>query len=102
MNMDGAKEKVEIHLLCSFFHLLLFLCLLLYALSKDSVLEKSLVDHEICNYAFSFPNLSELFCCSVHKCFSELVFPETSSLETLSTVLGSSMGIGLQSEGWSS
>lgn len=102
MNLDGAREKVKIKLPCSFFHFLLFLCLLLCALSKDPVLEKGLADHRICNYAFSFPKLSEFFCCSIHNCLSELVFPEALSLETLNTILGSSVGNGLQSEGWSS
>lgn len=102
MHLRGAKEKkVQIHFPCSFFNLL-FLCLLFYAWSRESVLEKGLADYKIWNHAFSFPKSSELFCCSIHNCFCELVFPENLSLETLRTVLVGSMGIELQSEGWSS
>lgn len=56
---------------------------------------------EICNFAFSFPKLSVLFCFWEHRSFNELGFPESSPPETLSTVLDSSVGIGQCSGGWS-
>lgn len=103
MNLIRAKEEVKIHFACSFFRLLLFSCLLLHSLSKDPVLEKALADHARCTVLpFFFPKRSEFFCFSVQKSFSELGFPESPSLKTLSTILDGSVGIGLWSEGWSS
>lgn len=106
MNLGKPKRRWKSTFSVPFFfffiHLLIFLFPLLYALNKTPVLEKILADHQTCSYALSVPKLSVLFCCSTHNCSSESVFPETSSLETLNTILNSSLGIGPQSEGWSS
>lgn len=65
MNLDEPKRRRKFTFSVPFFfHLLIFLCLLLYALNKNPLLEKILADHQICNYAFSVPELSVLFCCS--------------------------------------
>lgn len=97
MNLDGTKEKMKIHFPCSFFHLLLFLCLLLYALSSWEGSCRPW-DLQLCLFLPKVITALLLFNAQVFQ----WVFPETLSLETLSTILGSSVGIGLLSEGWSS
>jgi len=92
MNLGEPKRRRKSIFSVPLFHLLVFLHLLLYALSKIRVFEKRLAKHGKCNYALLVPKLSVFFCCSTHNCFSESVFPETSSLETLNTILEQLIG----------
>lgn len=101
MNLDGAKKKVKIDLLFllppSPFLVSCTLCLN----QTPGTWEGSCRPWDLHLHLF-LPKVIRVLLPLVHNCFHQLVFPDTPSLETLSTIPDSSRGVGLQSEGWSS